>query len=141
MTRGFLIVLCFVTLAFACSATGNDEQAFFSKQGQRYLVEMKGRRRLMAHDPVSALRGHTYEETLTIELPRIHGVVDGSEIPVKPGHLGYAGRVVITGQKMNVDLYYDDRADKIKVPLPWNGDYTLDQKAMTGRPDRLELRQ
>jgi hypothetical protein len=56
MTRGFLIVLCFVTLAFACSATGNDEQAFFSKQGQRYLVEMKGRRRLMAHDPISALR-------------------------------------------------------------------------------------
>jgi hypothetical protein len=31
----------------------------------------------MAHDPISALAGRTYEERLTIELPRIEGVIEG----------------------------------------------------------------
>jgi hypothetical protein len=131
-----LVALSFATLAFACSGTGNDEHAYFAKHGQGYSVEMKGRRRLMAHDPVSAVLGRTYEETLTIELPRIEGVVDGGEIPVRPGHLRYAGRVVLTGRKMNVDLYYDDHTDHTRVPLAWNGEYTLDQKSTSGTPDR-----
>jgi len=58
----------------------------------------------MAHDPVSAIRGRTYEETLTIELPRIEGVIDGAEIPVRSGYLPYAGRIVITARKMKVEL-------------------------------------
>jgi hypothetical protein len=123
-----VIALCFATIAFACSGTGNDEHAYFTKHGQSYRVEMKGRRRLMAHDPISAVLGRTYEDTLTIELPTIEGVIDGSSIPVPSGHLRYAGRVVITDRKMKVDLYYDDRSDNAKVPLPWNGEYTLEQK-------------
>jgi hypothetical protein len=43
-------------IASACSGAGNDEQAYFDKPGQSYLVELRGRRRLMAHDPVSAIR-------------------------------------------------------------------------------------
>jgi len=136
VTRGLLLALWFATLAPACSGTGNDEHAYFAKRGESYLVEMKGRRRLMAHDPLSAIRGQTYEETLTLELPRIEGMVDGGEIPVRPGYLRYAGRVVITGRKMNVDLYYDDRGDHTKVPLAWNGEYTLDEKVTTGHPKR-----
>ena len=88
----------------------------------------------MAHDPVSAVRGRTYEETLTIELPKIEGVIEGAEIPVRPGSLRYAGRVVITGGKMTVDLYYDNRDDKTKVPLRWNGEYTLVQRDATRAP-------
>ena len=85
----------------------------------------------MAHDPVSAVRGQTYEETLTIELPRIEGVIEGAEIPVRPGYLRYVGRVVIANGKMKVDLYYDDNN---KVPLLWNGEYTLVQRNTTGAP-------
>ena len=79
----------------------------------------------MAHDPFSAIRGRTYEEILTLELPRIEGVIDGAEIPVRPGHLRYTGRVVITKAKMKVELYYDDNTNH---PLPWNGEYSLVQK-------------
>ena len=57
-----LVVVCFATPVSACSGTGNDEYAYFARHGQSYLVELKGRRRLMAHDPVSAVRGRTYEE-------------------------------------------------------------------------------
>ena len=120
--------MCVAPLVSACSATGNDERAYFAKHGPSYLVELKGRRRVMAHDPVSAIRGRTYEETLTMELPRIEGVIEGAEIPVKRGYLRYAGRVVITKGKMRVDLYYDNRDDKTQVPLLWNGEYTLVQK-------------
>src|SRR5215203_4427897 len=125
MRRIFFTAICFAALASACSGTGNDEGARYAKHGATYLVEMKGRRRLMAHDPFSAIRGRTYEETLTLELPRIEGVIEGAEIPVGPGHLRYAGRVVITKAKMKVELYYDDNT---KHPLPWNGEYTLVQK-------------
>ena len=134
MRRVLFIALCCATLASACSGAGNDERAYFTRQGPSYLVEMKGRRRLLAHDPISAARGRTYEETLTIELPRLEGVIEGAEIPVRPGYLGYAGRVVITKGQMKVDLYYDDRADKTKVPLAWNGEYTLVQKDTAGPP-------
>ena len=123
------LVICLTTLLAACSATGNDERAHFVKQGPNYVVEMKGRRRLMAHDPISAIRGRTYEETLTITLPRIDGVIDGTEITPKPGYLPYVGRVVIAAGKMTVDLYYDDRDARTRVALLWNGEYILVQRA------------
>jgi hypothetical protein len=128
MRRLFPAAVCVLTLMSACSTTGNNDRAHFDKHGASYLVEMKGTRRLMAHDPISALRGRTYEETLTIEIPRIEGVIEGSEIPVMPGKLRYAGRIVITNGKMRVDLYYDDRDDNTKVPLLWNGEYSLVQR-------------
>ena len=117
-----VLMLMLAVLLTACSRTGNYEDAYFSKEGSSYLVEMKGTRRLMAHDPISGLLGRTYEETLTMKLPRIEGVIEGSEIPVPPDKLSYVGRVVIENGKMKVDLRYDgsDRAE-----LPWNGDYTL----------------
>lgn len=127
--------MCLAALVSACSGTGNDEHAYFAKHGPSYQVELKGRRRVMAHDPVSAVRGRTYEETLTMELPRIEGVIEGTEIPVRPGSLRYTGRVVITGSRMKIDLYYENRDDSTKVPLPWNGEYTLVPKdaAASGR--------
>ena len=132
MRHASFIVICFATLVSACSGTSNDEHAYFTKHGPSYLVELKGQRRLMAHDPVSALRGRTYEETLTIELPRIEGVIEGTEIRARSGSLRYAGRVVIAKGKMKVDLYYDDPDDDTKVPLLWNGEYTLVQKDAAG---------
>ena len=125
MRRIFLTAICFAALASACSWTGNYERAYYTQHGATYFVEMKGRRRLLAHDPLSALRGRTYEETLTLELPRIEGAIDGGKIPARPGYRGYTGRVVITKVKMRVELYYDDNT---KHPLPWNGEYTLVQK-------------
>lgn len=130
MRRAFMLVIFLATLVVACSGVDNDEHAYFTRSGSKYLVELKGRRRLMAHDPVSAARGRTYEETLTLELPKLDGVIEGTEIPVGPGKLSYVGRVVITKGEMKIDLYYDDST---RHALLWNGDYTLVQKG-TGSP-------
>ena len=119
---------CLLVLVLACSRAGNYEHAYFAKQGASYLVELKGTRRLMAHDPISGLRGRTYEETLTLHLPRIEGTIEGSEIPVTAGKLRYTGQLVITKDKMKLDLYYDDPGASVRRPLPWNGEYTLVQR-------------
>ena len=122
-----VLLMVLLTLITACSRTGNYEQAYFARKDGKYLVEMRGRRRLMAHDPISGIRGGTYEATLSLELPRIEGVIEGPEIPVSPGYLSYVGQVAITKDKMKVDLYYNDDT---RHPLPWNGEYTLVQKAV-----------
>ena len=127
--RVSLVVICLVaTLVSSCGRASNDERASYTTQGSSYLVEMKGRRLLMAHDPLSWLRGRTYEDTLTLELPRIDGVVEGREIPVKPDKLRYTGRVVMTSGRMTVDLHYVNRDGRTEAPLPWNGEYKLVEK-------------
>lgn len=127
LRRSLLIVLCLALPAAACwerHAETNDERAYFVRDGHSYRVKMTGWRFPLVHDPISLLVERTYEETLTLELPRIEGVIEGTEIPVSPDKLRYVGRVVITERKMNVDLYYDDD-ERPRRPLPWNDEYTL----------------
>jgi hypothetical protein len=130
LRRTTLIATGVLLLAAACwerHAETNEERAYFTRHGHLYRVEMKGRRFPLVHEPMSLLLSRTYEETFTLELPRIEGVIDGTEIPVESGKLHYVGRVVITQHKMKVDLDYDDD-ERPRRPLPWNDDYTLVQK-------------
>lgn len=127
MRRSLFIALCLAILGGACwerHAERNEERAYFFSDGRMYRVEMKGRRFPLVHDPISLLLERTYIDTLTMQLPRIEGVIDGTEIPVSPDKLRYVGRVVITQRKMTVDLYYDDD-ERPRRPLPWNDEYTL----------------
>jgi hypothetical protein len=98
--RSSLVRIGVVALAVAstttCSGAKNYEQAYFSKHGSVYLVELKGKRYLLAHDPVSAILGKTSEETFEIEIPRIDGTIDGSEIRVERGCYKYSGSIVFS---------------------------------------------
>jgi hypothetical protein len=125
--RNLFIALCLAVPAAACwerHAESNDERAYFVRDAHSYRVEMKGWRFPLVHDPISLLLERTHEETLTLELPRIDGVIEGTEIPVTTGKLRYVGRVLITERKMKVDLYYDDD-ERPRRPLAWNDEYTL----------------
>jgi hypothetical protein len=124
-SRILFIGLCVSVLAAACwqkYAETNHDRAYFAPDGHIYRVELKGRRFPLVHDPVSLLTESTREETFTLELPRVDGVIDAAEI-----HHNYRGRVAITGGRMTVDLYYPDE-DRGPKPLSWNGEYTLLQK-------------
>lgn len=135
MKRTLFIAVCFATLVAVLwerHAQSNDEHAYFAKDGHIYRVEMKGRRFPLVHDPISLLLYRTYEEIFEMELPRIEGVIQGTDIPVRPGKLRYVGRVVITDGKMKVDLYYDDVGEGTRHPLSWNDEYTLVQKDTGG---------
>jgi hypothetical protein len=86
---------------------------------------MTGWRFPLVHDPLSLLVERTYQDNLTLNLPRIDGVIEGREIPVSADKLRYTGRVVIRKTQMSVDLYYDDSDQRSRRPLPWNDEYTL----------------
>jgi hypothetical protein len=127
MRRNLFIALCLAIPLAACwerHAESNDDRAYFAWDGHNYRVEMKGWRFPLVHDPISLLLERTYEETFTLELPRLEGVIEGSEIRVSPDKLRYVGRVLLTKRKMKVDLYYDDD-ERPRRPLPWNDEYTL----------------
>ena len=125
---GALGVAALVGACWQRHAESNEDRAYFAKNGSVYRVEMKGWRFPLVHDPLSLVIERTYRDTLTLDLPRIDGVIEGGEIAVSPDKLRYVGRVVISNGKMNVDLYYDDAGGGARRPLPWNDRYTLVEK-------------
>ena len=136
MRRILFAALFVALLAGACwerHAERNEDRAHVAKQGQVYRVELRGWRFPLVHDPWSLFVERTHQTTLTLELPRIDGVIEGREIPVSPDKLGYVGRVVISKGRMDVDLYYDSPSENPRRPLPWNDDYTLVQRDTTPR--------
>lgn len=126
--RRTFIAICFATLAaifWQRHAESNEEHAYFAKDGHTYRVEIKGWRFPLVHDPLSLLLNRTSEETFTMELPRIEGAIEATEIPVSPEKRRYTGTVVISKGKMKLDLYYDDASEGTRRPLTWNDEYTL----------------
>lgn len=80
----------------------------------------------MAHDPIGLFTSGSYEDSLTIQLDKIQaGVIFGKDIPSPKGYYNYAGEVTIEGDKMTVELFYDNYDDKRLDPLSWNGTYEL----------------
>lgn len=82
----------------------------------------------MAHDPVSALQGRTYCDSITFQLPAVSsGLIAGASIPVAPGSYAYRGSIRLQpeARKVIVHLSYDNPDDRRLAPLGWNGDYDL----------------
>ena len=133
MKHRLFIALFVATLAAVCwerHAESNDERAYFVRDGHIYRVEMTGRRFPLVHDPISLVVERTRAATFTMELPRIEGEIEGSEVGPNAGNGRYAGRVVIANGKMTVDLYYVD--ESARRPLAWNDEYRLVQKENAG---------
>lgn len=130
--RGFLCCAASIALtacvAAGCSGAKNDEQAYYTPQGPGYVIELRGRRYFLAHDPLSALRRKTYEATYQLVVPRIEGTIDGSEIPRRPGYLRYSGTIEIAGGRMTIKLAYRNDDDTRLDPFTWNGTYRLRPK-------------
>lgn len=108
-----------------CHHGQNYKDARVVQSSERYIVTLSGKRVQMAHGPISAIRGKKSEAHLVLDLPRRSGVIRGDEIPTKPGFYKYLGTVEITGDRMSVNLFYDNTDDGIRDPLSWNGDYVL----------------
>ncbi len=122
-----VVVAVTLALGYSCvrDKTSNDEVAAVAREGETYRITLTGTRYLMVHDPVSLLRRPTYSATKVLTVPRLTGTVDGAEIPVQQGYYKLLGSIVFDGDRMTVDLYYDDTDDRVRHPLSWNGAYTL----------------
>ena len=123
----FLIIIS--TLLFSHSHAQNDKEAVVvEKEGKTYL-RLTGKRKLMAHDPISLLKGEKYKDTVLIEVPSVKdGSIEGANIPVRKGHFNFLGQITIDGNKLIVELMINDTDDNKLRPYSWNGKYILIRK-------------
>jgi hypothetical protein len=122
-----LTVILVIIIFFASRpSAGNDDTATIEAIGDDYQIILKGQRLLMVHDPISALMGETYTDSVIMIIPRADGIIDGHEIQ----RSGYktVGTLKIDKEEVIVDLYYENTSDK-REPLSWNGDYKLKWKS------------
>lgn len=117
-----------IVIYFSISPTNNNETATVEKFENLYVVTVTGKRLLMTHDPISFLKRETYLDTFKVSIPRAEGVINGQEIPTEKGNYKMLGTIVIDGEQMKIDLYYDNFDDSIKDPLSWNGEYKVKLK-------------
>lgn len=123
----FLGISCFIIIG--CSyAYKRDTIAYYEKIENVYQIEVTGKQRIGAHDPIQALFSFGVEEFKYIFLvPRIKGSVKGGEIPVRLGAYKYEGSIDFEGQIMNINLISSGDG-KTKVKSILNGTYKLKLK-------------
>ena len=124
---GISLLLIFL---FKSPAENFKEATLKLSDGEKVLV-LKGKRALMSHDIISALRGKTYVDSIYFSIPfKRNGTLKGEKIKVKEGHYGYKGKIKIQGENVTVDLYYNNVDDKKLTPSSWNGKYTLKENGL-----------
>lgn len=117
-----------LSLLVGCGpGAGNDHTALLRRYPGGQQLVLTGRRLLMAHNPISALRGKTYRDSITFHLPAASGLIAGSSIPVAPGHYAYLGTIRLQpeARTVTVKLFADNTDDQQRDPLGWNGKYDL----------------
>jgi len=124
--KKILLILFFVLSG--CSLNKNNSIATYHKVSGGYEVVMTGKRENMAHDPISFVFRGSSPSQLVIQVPRITGEVNGSEIPVQKGYYKYLGKIHFSVDSMIVNLSYDDYDRKKVYPVSWNGKYTLKER-------------
>jgi hypothetical protein len=113
-------------LFISCSGSDNYEEAFGYEQSGKSFIKIKGKRKLIGHDPGAVLSNETYEDSVIFQVLSLQaGTIKGGEIPVQKGHYKYLGQIIIDGKKVQVNLSYDNTDDKKIEPTSWNGEYIL----------------
>lgn len=106
--------------------TRNYENAYIITKGGTQFIKLKGRRRLMVHDPISMLLNKTYEDSTLLPVSAIKdSVINGADVPVEKGYYKFKGTVSIKGRSVIVNLFINDTDDKTLPDYDWNGDYNL----------------
>jgi hypothetical protein len=116
----------FIVIILFRPSCENYKDAHLKIIDNKTLLVLKGKRKLMAHEPISIFIGKTYEDSISFPLPYVlDGIIEGNRIDVKKGYYKYKGNIEFKGTKLKVNLFYDNRDDKKIEPLDWNGDYNL----------------
>lgn len=119
-----LSIIIFLLLS-GCAKNYNNEVATYKTVGSTYVLTVTGMRGNMAHDPISFIFRGSHEASESFEIPRITGVVKGSEIPRPKGHYMLLGDITFNNDYVTIDLSYDNYDDKTQPKLNWNGKYIL----------------
>lgn len=124
-------LLLFLTFTLdACNHAQNYRDAYIVSNNNKYFIKLRGKRNLMAHDPISLLKNSTYEDSVLIPVPYIKNKkISGHEMVFDDGYNKYTydGYVLINGSSLKINLYSFDTVDNKRKPnyFGWNGDYLL----------------
>lgn len=82
----------------------------------------------MVHDPISLFKKGTYIDSIIFEIPRAEGIIDGLEIPNRPGSYKIlkGNAITINNKTLMVEVFYDNYDDKKTDSSTWNGNYELE---------------
>jgi hypothetical protein len=127
MFKGFSYIIAIISLLIvSCSGSENYQEAYGYLQDGQFFIKIKGKRKLMGHDPGSVLSNKTYEDSLILQVPSLQdGTIKGEEVPTRKGYYKYLGQIIIDRKKLQVNLSYDNTDDKKIEPTSWNGEYVL----------------
>jgi len=122
-----------ILLFIGCSAfkgAKNSKYAYYTFNNNVYSIELSGKRKNMAHDPISIIKGNSHTTQMLFILPKIKGSIKGKDIiSPKNNDFQYVGEIKIHNQKMSINLeykYFDNETPN--YPVSWNGEYTLVKK-------------
>ncbi|HWY34426.1 MAG TPA: hypothetical protein VNX68_07245 [Nitrosopumilaceae archaeon] len=106
----------------------NFKTAYIEKKSDKFIVTILWKGNLMVHDPISLFEKKTYIDSNKFEIPRANGIIDGLEIPNRPGSYKIlkGDAFIINDNKMKVQLFYDNYDDKKIEASELNGDYDLE---------------
>jgi len=78
----------------------------------------------MAHDPISLIFRGSTEVSEVLVVPRIQGIVKGSEVLAQEGNVPYIGDIIFKDDVMVIKLIYD-YPHRESSPSWWDGKYIL----------------
>lgn len=108
----------------------NFKTVHIEKNDGKYIVTILGERSLLSHDLISMFKKDTYIDSIKYEIPRKEGIIDGLEIPNKPGSyktIKGAG-ITIRDKTITVSLFYNNYDDQKIDSSAWNGEYELKRR-------------
>ena len=107
-----------------CSRVYNYKTAYIKKENNYYTITIYGKRRLMAHDPISAIKGSTYKAKFTLKVPKNIGQIDAKDI-IKTRGYDYVGYILIKKDSLVVNLKYNDTDSNKLRKTGLSGNYNL----------------
>jgi hypothetical protein len=105
----------------------NFKTAYIEKHNDKFIITTIGKRNLMVHDPISALKKGTYIDSAKYVISKPYGIIKGKALPNEPGSYPTINNNAITieGNSLKIDLIYYNFDDKVNKPNVWNGNYKL----------------
>ncbi len=122
-----ILTVLFILFELFYNPAKNFKIAYIEKTNDKYVITVKGKRNLMVHDPISALKKGTYMDSAKFVVTRSCGIIKGMELPKENDSYPTINNdaLIIDNKTITINLFYNNYDNKIKQPSSWNGKYKL----------------
>jgi len=104
----------------------NFKIAYVDKVDDSLVITVMGRRTLMVHDPISALKNKTYVDSAKFMIPKNKSFSGKNEVhAVGAGYPIVSGGIWLKNDTIRVDLQFNDYDHHQIYSTGWNGTYVI----------------